>query len=75
MSVANANTVHLRAESLGCSTQSNRRAHGLDEALDHTIMRLADRAVEEGIPTELSMPIRNVHRTVGAMLSGEIDLT
>src|SRR4051794_12643995 len=46
--------------------------HGLDEALDHTIMRLADRAVEEGIPTELSMPIRNVHRTVGAMLSGEI---
>ncbi len=46
--------------------------HGLEEALDHTLLRLANQAVEQGTPIELQMPIRNVHRTVGAMLSGEI---
>src|SRR5205085_5502308 len=46
--------------------------HGLNDALDHSLMKLAKHAVDNGTPTELSMPIHNVHRTVGAMLSGEI---
>ena len=32
----------------------------------------AEDALKQCTPVELSMPIRNVHRTVGAMLSGEI---
>ncbi len=46
--------------------------HGLHEALDYALMDLAKRAIENGERTDFHMPIRNVHRTVGAMLSGEI---
>jgi glutamate synthase domain-containing protein 2/glutamate synthase domain-containing protein 3 len=46
--------------------------HGLEEALDHKIIELAQDALEHKIPVEFKMPIRNVHRTVGAMLSGEV---
>jgi glutamate synthase (NADPH) large chain len=49
--------------------------HGLNDALDHSLMKLAKNAVDNGTPTELRMPIQNVHRTVGAMLSGEIART
>jgi glutamate synthase domain-containing protein 2/glutamate synthase domain-containing protein 3 len=46
--------------------------HGLKEALDHTLMSFARKTIEEGVPTTFNLPIRNVHRTVGAMLSGEV---
>ena len=46
--------------------------HGLGDALDHEILRNARNAIETGEPVRLEMPIRNVHRTVGTMLSGEI---
>ncbi len=46
--------------------------HGLREALDHSLMDQASEAIEHGKPVEFHMPIRNVHRTVGAMLSGAI---
>ena len=46
--------------------------HGLEEALDHKIIELAQDALENKTPVEFKMPIRNVHRTVGAMLSGEV---
>ena len=46
--------------------------HGLSEALDNTLIAQTKDAIERGSKVELSMPIRNVHRTVGAMLSGEI---
>jgi glutamate synthase domain-containing protein 2/glutamate synthase domain-containing protein 1/glutamate synthase domain-containing protein 3 len=46
--------------------------HGLDEALDYKIIDLTREAVERRTPVEIQLPIRNVHRTVGAMLSGEI---
>ena len=32
----------------------------------------AAKRIENGTPVEFKLPIRNVHRTVGAMLSGEI---
>jgi glutamate synthase (NADPH/NADH) large chain len=46
--------------------------HGLSDALDHTLIQLAKDSIETGKTVEFSLPIRNVHRTVGAMLSGEI---
>jgi glutamate synthase (NADPH/NADH) large chain len=46
--------------------------HGLLQALDHHLIERARKALEERIPVEMSFPIRNVHRSVGAMLSGEI---
>jgi len=46
--------------------------HGLDQALDAKLIDHARPAIDNGIAVEISLPIRNVHRTVGAMLSGEI---
>ncbi|MBI3457197.1 MAG: glutamate synthase large subunit [Candidatus Rokubacteria bacterium] len=43
-----------------------------DEPLDRTLLADARPAVEEGRPVRLSYPIRNIHRTVGARLAGEI---
>jgi glutamate synthase (NADPH) large chain len=46
--------------------------HGLNQALDYKLIDYARDALETGASIELKLPIRNVHRTVGAMLSGEI---
>jgi glutamate synthase domain-containing protein 3 len=46
--------------------------HGLEAALDHHIIAQAQEALEKRTPVSLSFSIRNVHRTVGTMLSGEI---
>ncbi|HEX4810691.1 MAG TPA: glutamate synthase large subunit [Bryobacteraceae bacterium] len=46
--------------------------HGLSEALDHSLMKMAQPSIEHKTPTTFEMPVRNVHRAVGAMLSGEI---
>jgi len=52
-----------------CTTAQD---HGLDEALDYKLISHAKEALEHGTKVEFKFPIRNVHRTVGAMLSGEI---
>ena len=46
--------------------------HGLQDALDHKILQAARVAIDARTPVEIRMPVRNVHRTVGTMLSGEI---
>jgi glutamate synthase (NADPH) large chain len=46
--------------------------HGLGEALDHSLIERVKGAIEHSIPIEFQMPIRNIHRAVGTMLSGEI---
>jgi len=46
--------------------------HGLEQALDHGIIAAAAPALEGRTPVTIYLPIRNVHRTVGTMLSGEI---
>src|SRR5260370_3494897 len=46
--------------------------HGLDEALDYQLIDHAREAIERRTPVEFKMPIRNIHRTVVAMLSGEL---
>jgi len=46
--------------------------HGLDKALDNTLILLAEGALDAGTPVRLELPIRNVNRTVGTMLGGEL---
>jgi glutamate synthase (NADPH) large chain len=49
-----------------------RQEHHLDRALDNELIAAARPALERGEPVRIEVEIRNVHRTVGAMLSGEI---
>ena len=51
---------------------SARQDHGLDKALDRRIIDAVAPALEGGAPASVELPIRNLHRSVGAMLSGEI---
>ncbi len=44
----------------------------MSQALDYKLIDHAREAIDSGTPVEIKLPIRNVHRTVGAMLSGEI---
>ncbi len=46
--------------------------HGLEAALDHQLIEMCQGALETGTAFEAELPIRNVHRTVGTMLSGEL---
>ena len=46
--------------------------HGLDQALDNTLILLAEGALEQGSPVRLELPVRNVNRTVGTMLGSEV---
>ncbi|HET9897242.1 MAG TPA: glutamate synthase large subunit [Streptosporangiaceae bacterium] len=46
--------------------------HGLDVALDKTLIQLAEGALEEGRQVHLELPVRNVNRTVGTMLGYEV---
>jgi glutamate synthase (NADPH) large chain len=42
--------------------------HGLDKALDNTLIALAEGALDGGESVRLDLPVRNVNRTVGTML-------
>jgi len=46
--------------------------HGLDKALDHKLIEQSRPAIERGERVSFITPIRNVNRTVGAMLSSEV---
>ena len=46
--------------------------HGLDQALDHQLVEQAQPALDHLTPAEIRLSVRNVHRAVGTMLSGEI---
>ena len=51
---------------------SERQDHHLDKALDNDLIEAARPAIERGEPVRIARDIRNVNRTVGAMLSGEV---
>ena len=53
-----------------CETQN----HNLGPALDNDLIAAAMPALEKGEPVRLERSIKNVNRTVGAMLSGEVAL-
>lgn len=46
--------------------------HGLEKALDHKLVAQAKAALEKGERVSFISPVRNVNRTVGTMLSGEV---
>jgi glutamate synthase (NADPH) large chain len=46
--------------------------HGLERALDHKLIAQAKLALEKGEKVSFISPVKNVHRTVGTMLSGEV---
>ena len=46
--------------------------HGLDRALDNTLIERCADAIEHRRPVEFALPIRNVNRTVGTMLGSRI---
>ncbi len=46
--------------------------HGLELALDNTLIQLAEGALEDAHPVRLELPVRNVNRTVGTMLGSEV---
>src|SRR5476649_354156 len=56
---------------------SERQDHGLDKALDHRLIAAAQPALDppsghSSQPVQVELPVGNVNRTVGAMLSGEV---
>ncbi len=52
--------------------QIDTQDHGLEHALDHKLIDLARPALERREKVSFILPIRNVNRTVGTMLSGEV---
>ena len=46
--------------------------HGLERALDHQLIAQAQPAIDHGAPVNITLPVRNSNRTVGAMLSGRV---
>ncbi|HEX4819416.1 MAG TPA: glutamate synthase-related protein, partial [Acidimicrobiales bacterium] len=51
---------------------TKRQDHGLDRALDQTLVQLCEGALQDGSPVTLELPIRNVNRTVGTILGHEL---
>ena len=52
--------------------QVDAQDHGLEKAFDQQLLVLAADALDRGTPVEIALPIRNVHRTVGTILGGEL---
>ncbi|SCL15870.1 glutamate synthase (NADH) large subunit [Micromonospora nigra] len=46
--------------------------HGLELALDNELIALAQPALRDGTPVRVEVAVRNEHRSVGAMLGGEV---
>ncbi len=46
--------------------------HGLDKALDRGFIEKARPALDRGAPVRIETDVRNIHRAIGAMLSGEV---
>ena len=51
---------------------SEEQDHGLDAAMDHGLIAEARPALEAGKPVVIEREIRNLNRSVGAMLSGRV---
>jgi glutamate synthase (NADPH) large chain len=65
--------LHYAAPKPGVAVYNcERQDHHLDKALDNELIAAAQSALDAREPVRIERPIRNVHRTVGAMLSGEV---
>ncbi|MER6670505.1 glutamate synthase-related protein, partial [Amycolatopsis japonica] len=56
----------------GLRHQQTVQDHGLEKALDNTLIQLAEGALSSGDKVRLELPVRNVNRTVGTMLGHEL---
>jgi glutamate synthase (NADPH/NADH) large chain len=56
----------------GSRRRTRGQDHGLEKALDNTLIQLCEGALTEARPVRLELPIRNVNRTVGTMLGHEV---
>ena len=54
------------------SYQTAVQDHGLDKALDQQLIAKAKDALEHGKAVSFIQPVRNLNRSIGAMLSGEV---
>jgi glutamate synthase domain-containing protein 2/glutamate synthase domain-containing protein 1 len=65
--------LHRPADSDSVPTyHCNAQDHGLENALDHKLIELAESALHGNGAVKEQLTIRNANRTVGAMLSGEV---
>ena len=46
--------------------------HGLDEALDHELIKLSKKAIQKAEKVQIEIPIKNTNRVVGTILSNEV---
>jgi glutamate synthase domain-containing protein 3 len=53
-----------------CATEY--QDHGIERALDNKLIELCKPALDSGKPVKVELPIKNVNRTVCAMLSAEV---
>ena len=51
---------------------SERQDHGLEGALDQQLIVLSAPALDKGEKVNIDLPVRNINRAVGAMLSGRV---
>ncbi len=51
---------------------TQKQKHELDKALDNELIARCQDAIREGTKVRIEMPIQNIHRTVGTMLSHEV---
>src|SRR5207244_2850948 len=52
--------------------KSQAQDHGIDSAFDQKLIELCKPALENRTPVSLDLAVRNIHRTVGTMLAGEL---
>ncbi|MGW5521468.1 glutamate synthase large subunit [Gordonia sp. NPDC003950] len=64
--------IFRRVEDKGPTRRVRGQDHGLDKALDQTMIQLAEGALEDAHPVTLELPVRNVNRTVGTLLGAEV---
>ena len=51
---------------------TQKQDHGLENALDHTLLKKCKRAIEKAERVEIELPIKNTNRVVGTILSNEV---
>ncbi len=52
--------------------QTIKQDHGLEDALDNQLIELAKPALEKGEKVDIELPVININRVVGTMLSNEV---
>ena len=61
-----------RPDVKGALHNTSKQDHGLQAALDNTLIERAQAALEKAERVKFEVPVRNVNRTVGTMLGAEI---